>query len=195
MSFFAGGGKKQKPQYSGIQLQSSSSNIAITQGWGLNRSAPNLIWYGDFKSHKEKVKAGKGMPKQTTYTYSASVIMALGWGEIEGVSRVFRDNEKQTSYSALGLSLFVGSDPQAAWGYLTSAHPTEAFNYPNIAYLAAANYDLGSSATLPQHSFEVQWPRYDTAGMGTGDALPSYIIDDFLRDPKIGAIGPQRPYR
>lgn len=189
MSLLFGGGPKQKPQYSGIQLQTSSSTIAVPIGWGFTRVAPNLIDYEDFKSHKQKVKAGKGMPKATTYTYSATVLMALSWGEISGVDRVFRDNEKQTSYSALGLSLFTGSDPQAPWGYMVTAHPDKAFNYPGIAYLAAANYDLGNSANLPQHAFEVRLRHYDSAGLGTGDALPSLIIDDFIRDPKIGCIG------
>lgn len=183
--FFGGGGGKQKPQYTGLQIQTSSNSMPVALVWGQTRISPNLIWHGDFKTHKKKQKAGKGGPKITTYTYSSSIMMALCEGQIVGIGRVFKDKE-QTSFSALGFSLFVGSDPQAAWGYLTSAHPDEAFSYPGTAYLAAANYDLGQSANLPNHTFEVQALRYDTFPSAGGDALPSYIVEDFLIHPRYG---------
>lgn len=188
MSFFLGKGKKVKPSYTGIQLQTSSSIIAVALVWGMTRIGPNLIWYNDFKSRKKKVKAGKGFSRsQTTYTYSASIILALCQGTITTVSKVFKDKEKSASFASMGFSLFTGTNPQAAWGYLTTAHPSEAYNYPGIAYLAAQNYDLGEQATLPNHSFEVQARRYNEAVGGVGDAPLPGIIDDFLTDPESGA--------
>lgn len=178
---FGGGGQKQRPQYTGIQLQTSSSTVALGMYWGMNRGAPNLVWYDDFKVHKEKQKTGgKGAPSSTVYTYSASVILVLCEGPIEGVSRVFRDQEKRDTIASIGLSLFTGEDGQAVWGYLSSAHPDEALNYSGVAYLAAANYDLGNSASLPNHGFEIQAKRYNTAPGGNGDALIHEIVNDFL---------------
>lgn len=189
MSFFFGGGKAKKPQYTGLQLQTSSSVVAVPVGWGLQRFAPNLIWYGDFKSKKKKVKAGKGGPKQTEYTYSASIIQALCEGTISGVDRAWKDDERST-LAALGFSLFTGTIPQAPWGYMTTNHPSEALGYSGTAYVAAANYDLGNQATLPNHSFEVRLPLYDTGYAGTGDADCALIVEDMLTNTNYGVNFP-----
>lgn len=190
MSFFFGPkGGKVKPQYTGLQLQTSSSTQAITLVWGGNRVGPNLVWYDDFKSHKKKQKAGKGGGSQTTYTYSASVILGLCEGPIIGVGKTFKDSEKIASYSSLGMSLFTGTYPQSPWGYLTSAHPDAALAYSGLAYLAVANYDLGQSASLPNHSFEVFGPEYDTAPLGH-DADCADVIYDFLTNFNYGVLFP-----
>jgi hypothetical protein len=51
------------------------------------------------------------------------------------------------------------------------------------------NYDLGQSNTLPQHSFEVQWPLLDTAPGGVGDADPAQCVDYLLNSTIYGALG------
>lgn len=183
---FGGGGQKTKPQFTGLAAQTSTSAIGIPIGFGKNRSSPNIIWQADFKANKKKQRAGKGGPKQVTYTYSGSFIMALGWGPILDVTRVWKDQSKVTEYSELGMSLFLGSTPQSPWGYLTSSHPDEAIGYPGIAYLAVSNYDLGQSNSLPQHSFEVEWPLMGTQVGGNGDADPAQIIEAFLTNPSYG---------
>lgn len=187
MSFLAGGGgKKVKPEYTGIQVQTSSSSQPITLLWGMNRISVNIIWYGDFKANKQKQKAGKGGASVTSYTYSASIELALCQGPIAGVARVFRDQDKTTDYTSLGFSLFLGTSGQAPWGYLTTAHPTEALSYSGIAYLAAANYDLGSSATTPQHSFETQGNRYNTGPLANGDADCALVVNDLIANTEYG---------
>lgn len=189
MSFFFGGrGSKVKPQFTGLAIQTSASTLPVTLMFGKNRVAPNIFWQGDFQAHKQKQKAGKGMGgSSTTYTYSGSYMIGLCFGIINGVTRVWKDQSKETSYAALGWSLFTGTAPQAPWGYMTTAHPSEALGYPHIAYLAAANYDLGQSNALQQHSFEVEGPLWDTQVDGTGDADPAQIVDAFLTDDIYGA--------
>lgn len=189
MSFFAGGSFKSKPQFTGLSTQTSTSALAIPLAWGKNRLAPNIFWQGDFQSHKHKQKAGKGGPKIESYTYSASYELGLCWGEINDVTRVWKDQSKETSYAALGFSLFKGTTPQDPWGYLVSAHPDQALGYPGIAHLDVANYDLGQTNSLPQHSFEVESLRFNTgynaAGLTDG-ADPAMIITDFLSDLSFG---------
>lgn len=185
MSFFFGRGSKTKPQFTGLQAQTSTSSVPVTLLYGQNRIAPNIIWQGDFKANKKKQKAGKGGPKITTYTYSASFQLALCWGPIQDVVRVWKDQSSETSYAALGFSLFLGENPQAPWGYLTSNHPGQALGYPGIAHLSVANYDLGQSNGLGQHSFEVQGLLRGTGFNGI-DADPALIIDDFLTNPAHG---------
>lgn len=190
MSFLVGGGgHKVKPRYTGIQLQTSSQTAAFTIAWGANRFAPNLIWYGDFKSHKQKQKAGKGGGGTVTdYTYSAACAMALCEGTISGIGKVWKDQDTNASLSSLGLSLFTGTVPQSPWGYLTSKHPSEAYAYAGVAYLAASNYDLGSSATLPNHSFEVKARQVGTGWTGGDDADCAVIIDEFLTNESFGVL-------
>lgn len=186
--FFGGGGAKVKPQYTGIQLQTSSSTQAIALVWGMNRVAPNIFWYSDFQSRKQKQKAGKGFGGSgTSYTYSASIMLGLCQGPITGLGRVFRDQDKTTDYASLGFSLFLGEQGQAPWGYLTSKHPDQAFSYSNVAYVAAANYDLGASASTPQHSFEIKGMRYNSGPLSNGDADCALVVQDLLTDGEYGA--------
>ena len=189
MSFFlGGGGSKAKPQFTGLQTQTSSSALPITPIWGQNRVANNILWQDDFETHKKKQKVGKGGGSATTYTYSASFILGLCWGPIIGIGKVWKDKSIET-YAGLGMSLFLGSNPQSPWGYLTSNHPNQALGYPDIAYLAVANYDLESSNSLPQHSFEVKGLRWDTGVGGSAGALdadPALVIEDFLSSELYG---------
>jgi len=186
MSFFFGKKSKVKPQYTGLQLQTSSSTQAITLLWGGNRLSINLFWYGDFTAHKQKQKAGKGMGGSTEfYTYSASIQGGLCEGVISGIGVVYKDDEK-TTMSALGFTLFTGTYPQAPWGYLTSKHPDKALNYEGVAYVAIANYDLGQQASLGNHTFETFGISYNTAPNGH-DADCAVVVKDFLTNPQYGA--------
>jgi len=180
--FFGGGGSKVKPQFTGLAVQTSTSAVPISLWYGKNRGAGNIIWQGDFQSHKQK-QGGKGGGGKgvDSYTYSGSFELGLCWGPINDITHVWKDQSKETSYAALGFSLFVGTNPQAPWGYLTSAHPTEALGYPDIAYLAVQNYDLGASNAFPQHSFETEALLWNTGVGGTvPDADPALVIEDFL---------------
>lgn len=137
MAFFM---KKKQPQaqqpaaVSGISIQSSALGKARPIGFGKARIAPNLIWYGDFTAipHTSQTAGGGGKGGvtgggggknggggQTTYTYQAAVAFGICEGPILGVDRVWA-SKKITTLSALGLTLFLGSYPQTAWGYLTS---------------------------------------------------------------------------
>lgn len=181
------GGKKTKPEYTGLATQTSTSNVAIAIGWGENRTAPNIIQQDDFKSHKQhsggKGGGGKG---GGTYTYSGTFLMALGWGVAHGVGTIYKGKELTTA-AKLGMTLFTGTTPQSPWGYMSSAHPTEARGYPGIVYLAVANYDIGSSNALDQHSVEWQGRLWNTAPWtGGNDADIALIIEEFLSEPTIG---------
>lgn len=198
MSFFFGSGNKSKPQFTGLSVQTSTNAVPITLGWGQNRVAPNIMWQGDFQAHKHK--QGKGGGKSvTTYTYSASFQLGLCWGEIHDVVTIWKDKSKMNAAttpnvisklkSGSAWAFFKGTTPQDPWGYMVTAHPDQALGYPGIAHADIANYDLGQTNTLGQHSFEIQALRWNTAkGGATGalDADPALIITDFLSDPVFG---------
>jgi len=190
MSFFFGKRQSTKPAYSGVQIQTSSQDVGLTIAWGQNRFAPNVIWYGDFASHKHKQKAGKGGGKVTSYTYSASFQMALCEGPIDSIGRVWKDQDTSGTLSSLGITLFDGSYTQAPWGYLSTAHPSAALAYRGVAYVAAANFDLGDSASLPQFSYEVASQLYGTGYSNAYDADCALIVQDFLTNVNYGVLFP-----
>lgn len=188
MTLLFGGGGQKKPQLTGLQVQTSTNALPVPIIYGKTRAAPNLIWYGDFKS--KKVKQGKGKVSKKgggSYTYSASVIMALCEGEVNDITYMWRNKEEISDYTSEGFTLFVGTDSQSPWSYLTTNHPDEALSYPGVAYLAVANYPVGEQATMQSHSFEIEGVLVDTQVGGNGDADPAQIIDDLLTQPRYGA--------
>jgi hypothetical protein len=188
MSFFFGsGGKKVKPQYTGLATQTSTSNIPVAILMGKSRVAPNIVFQGDFKAHKQKQKAGKGFGGSTvSYTYSGTYQLALGWGPAIAITKVWKDQSKETDYTKLGFSVQLGTIPQSPWGYMVTAHPSEALGYSGIIMMNVANYDLGSTNTLGQHSFEGEWHLYNTQVGGNGDADCALAIEEFLTNEIYG---------
>ena len=176
-----------------LVVQQSAYGVPMTIGWGTNRTQANLIWYNGFQAKAQKTSSGKGGGSTTTgYTYSASVMMAVGEGAISGIRTVYKDqniyvNGSKTALQQAGLSMMTGLAAQTAWGYLTTNYPTQAIGYSRTAYVYAANYPLTSSATLSNHSFEVQWAyRATVSGSTIDDANASDVITDFLTNPVYG---------
>lgn len=122
-----------------------------------------------------------------SYTRSGNVLTFTdGFGDT--VSITYTYTKTAAANSPLGnanLTLFKGTYPQSAWSYLTSNHPTEAINYPGIAYVASPSYELGGSTSLPNTSIEID------SGMGYSQAIrdvsPKDFLADFLTNPYYGA--------
>jgi hypothetical protein len=175
-------------QVNSIRLNSSSQGLPIAIGWGRNRVSGNLIWYGDFRAVANvTTTGGKGGPEveQTTYTYYASMMFALGYGQIENVPIVYKEKAKYTP-AQLGFSVFTGQNP-SPWAYLATNHPSETLHYKGVAYLAAGPYRLSDGASIAPHSFEVDWGGA-VGGVGNVvDANPAVVLHDFLTNPVYGA--------
>lgn len=89
--------------------------------------------------------------------------------------------------STLNMSYFNGAANQAPWDFLVTNHPDQALSYPGVAYIAASAYELDSSASLENHSFEVvaRLP-YDVAN-NIFDANPKDVLVDLLTNATYGA--------
>lgn len=182
----------QVPDYSGLSIQTSSMVTCVPYVGGLVRVTPNLIFYTDYTVHGHK-GGGKGASsKAKSYTYSATIILALGEGPCGTVTKTYINQGFYTGFVDAGFSFFSGATPQAPWSYLVSAHPNDAFGYQGICYMAAQNYNLGSSPTVPQTSFELQAPNYNTGYTGAGDADCALEIQRFLTNPEYGALFPSQ---
>lgn len=187
---FGGGGGGSEQRLAGVQVQTSLLGEPLVIGWGRGRVSCNLIDYVAFKSIPQQ-QGGKGGGGYTSYTYTASVIMALCEGPINGVRTVYRDSSvytdgSTTALAQAGLSLATGTLTQAPWGYMTSLYPSRALGYSTIAYVYAQDYALGSGAQLSNHGFEVDF----TIQFGpNGDAVAADIATDFLTNASYGVTG------
>ena len=183
-----------------MRIQQSAYGLTQPLIYGKNRVAANMFWYGDFTTTarttttKSGGKGGKTKTKNTTYTYSASLMLGLCENKIKDIGIIWRDKEQivtKTEDNAqlkpidqIGFELFDG-DHNPVWGYLASKHPDEAVHYPFLGYVACANYDLGGSAALSNHNFEVISDI--TFSETIHDANPADVIEDFITNPRYGA--------
>ncbi len=163
-----------------LSVQTSSYGICMGLAWGTPRVTGNLIWYGDFVAtqvSEEMGGKGGGGVTSISYTYKTAFALGLVESELVSIPRVWADKDK-TDLAALGLDLIAGAAGQSPWSYLVSKHPDEALNYPGLAYVGAASFELGNSASMPNLAFEIETT---TAGAGgTPDAAPWVIVEDLL---------------
>jgi len=177
-----------KPDYTGLQLQTSTATLPIPICWGQSKGAANVLFYSNFQVDAVK-SGGKGglfsSSTTTGYDYTADLILGLCEGPIAGIGYIWRDQSTYT-LAQLGLTIFNGSTPQAVWGYLASAYPNEALAYQGTAFVCAANYQLGSGAEIGNHNFEIIGLLAGTGANGI-DADPAQVIYDFLTNAQYGA--------
>jgi hypothetical protein len=177
-----------KPDYTGLQLQTSVASLPIPICYGQQKLAPNVVFYSNFRAQTVK-SGGKGglfgAGATAGYSYTADLILALCEGPISGIGYVWRDQSTFT-LAGLGLTLFEGTTPQPVWSYLGTQYPTEALAYQGTAYVCAANYLLGSAAEIGNHNFEVIGALAGT-GVNGIDADPAQVIYDFLTNAQYGA--------
>lgn len=184
-----------------MRIQQSAYGLCQPLVYGKNRVAANMFWYGDFLATAHtttKKSGGKGggsvKTKTTTYTYSASMMLGLCENKIRDISTIWRDKEQIVTKAIngiqikpidqLGFELFDG-DYNPVWGYLVSKHPNQALHYPYLGYVACANYELGGSAVLSNHNFEVISDI--TFSESNHDANPVDVIKDYVTNPRYGA--------
>lgn len=88
----------------------------------------------------------------------------------------------------LDLTLFTGTTPQTAWGYMTTKHPDHALSYARMAYVADSAMDLGSGGNLPNFTYEIV--GFFPFGAGIEDANPRDIVNDLFTNVFHGAALP-----
>ncbi len=107
-------------------------------------------------------------------------------GTVTAVNTVWSGTDL-TNLPLLGLGLFMGQPGQTVWSYLTSAYPSQALAYPNLAYVGSTQFQLGSNASLPNFNFEVFGNLAGTATtVDSQDAAVSQIVLDYLTNTRYG---------
>lgn len=287
-----------------LKLQSSAYGITIAWLCGVNRLPGNMLWYGGFKAVPHTSTDGGGgkgggvKVQSTTYSYTASVLMALCHGKVTGIPKIWRGkklydggvtpgqvitvtenytlpapsgspmvytvshaadyrtvvsvianitngadhNESywfsqgrdfsvedgvftffivgftgavlhityqytigavtESALQELNLSFFKGSIGQSVWSFLTTYQPvdsagnpvgavgSQAVAYSGLAAVAGQDYDLGTSAQVDNHNFEVQGPMAYSLGSTIPDVDPTEALLDLLTNARYGASFP-----
>ena len=191
----------QQPAISALQVQTSTYGMVVPIVIGATRIAPNAIQATNFQAVAHTTTSGGGGggkggggggggTTSTTITYQVALALGLCEGPIAGVGNVYVSasgaSASVTTAARQGLSVFTGAYGQATWGYMATNYPGQAVPYSGIAYAAGAPYQLGSSASLSNHNFEVLGLLYGTAPNGI-DADPSQAVSLLLTNASFGA--------
>lgn len=189
-------------RYTELQVQTSAQGVPVALLWGTQRLVFNLVWYGNFQSHK--ANAGKGGGKggggkgSGTYTYTVAFIGGLCEGPLTNINagfpslystnptylgKVWRDQAQTTTLSKLNLTPYPGTPDQSA-----SVVPplSQRLSYADLALLVSSNYNLGYSPSLPPHGFEC-FGRY--TGSYQRSAQQFTISDGTLTNLQANPIG------
>lgn len=183
-----------------MRIQQSAYGLCQPLVYGKTRIAANMFWYGDFLAtphttvEKSGGKGGGTKTSNTTFSYSASLMLGLCENQIKKIGLIWVDKEQYVPkqegsiildpIDQLKFELYDGNN-NPPWGWLVSKHPDQAINYPYLGYVACANYELGNSASLSNHNFEVI--STITLSETIDDANPADVIEDFITHPRYGA--------
>lgn len=101
--------------------------------------------------------------------------------------QVKKSGETKSALEELGMSFKPGALAQEPWSYLAGAFPKQAIGYSGLTYVCAQDYDLGGSAQVENHMFEVQGNLAYALGSNVTDVDPSLVLLDMLANGRYGA--------
>lgn len=181
-----------------LRLQSSAYGATVAVVHGKTRIAGNLLDYGNFKAiaHTDvQEMGGKGgggvQTANTTYTYVATVLMGLCEGPIQDVTAIWAGKTKYVDRHGPGGTediLIYGNIGQAAWSGLSTlaGGGSHSLGYSGLAMFGVLDYELGSSADVPNHNFEVVGKGAYQVHSTLPDADVSVILQDWITHPRFG---------
>ncbi len=159
-AIFAPSGR-QGPRLNDLAAQTSSYGTRIPKIYGTMRAAGTVIWATDLIEHSS-TSGGKGAPKVTTYTYTASFAVVLSARAIRGVGRIWADGKLFKGAGGdfktkTGYRLYLGSEGQAVDPVIASAEGIgDTPAYRGHAYAVFQDMELDSYGNrIPSLSFEV----------------------------------------
>lgn len=179
---------RQGPRLGDLAVQVSRYGQPIPRLFGRLRVAGSVIWATDLIEQANKQGGGKGRPSVTSYSYSASLAVALSARRIRAVHRIWADGKLLRGSggdwkSELGdFRLHDGREDQPVDPMIAAAEGPEGTPaYRGIAYAVIEDLQLADFANhIPSLTFEVE---ADEGDVGIGD-----IIDE-LGDGEIGGAG------
>jgi hypothetical protein len=153
------GNTTEGPRIESIRLMESREGAGVPNVYGRMRVGGQVIWAARLRETRttERVGGGKGGPRVSNFTYSASFAVALCEGEINRVDRVWSNGEV-LALSDLPHRLYHGTETQMPDPLIEAIEGSGcAPAYRGIAYLVFEDLPLEQFGNrLPQLSFEIQ---------------------------------------
>ncbi len=153
------GSTTEGPRIESIRLMESREGAGLPNVYGRMRVGGQVIWAARLRETRttERAGGGKGGPRVSNYTYSASFAVALCEGEINRVDRVWSNGEV-LALSDLPHRLYHGTDDQMPDPLIEAIEGAGcAPAYRGTAYLVFEDLPLEQFGNrLPQLSFEIQ---------------------------------------
>ncbi len=165
------------PRLEDLAVQTSTYGRVIPILYGNMRIGGNIIWSQPIKETAVTTSSsagggggkgggGKVTQSATSYSYSATLAIAICEGAIDEVVRIWAD-AKQLDMSQYTLRIYKGSETQTADSLIQAiegADNTPA--YRGMAYVVFEDFQLGDYGNrIPNFTFEVQkkaqYPDYD----------------------------------
>ncbi|OWY08025.1 host specificity protein [Thioclava sp. F42-5] len=165
-----GSGSVETGRVDRLRLTSASEGDGLGLHWGRMRVAGQVIWATRFIETKHKSGGGKGEPTFIEYSYSVSLAMALGEGEILRVGRIWADGT-ELDPSDLNMRVYTGSEDQQPDPKIEAVEGAGAVpSYRGIAYVVFENLQLKPFGNrVPQFTFEVVRPAQGKGVRGAPD--------------------------
>jgi hypothetical protein len=153
---------RQGPRLGDLAFQSSQYGALIPKLYGTNRVSGTVIWATDLREDRKKVSNGKGQPKTTVFSYSASFAVALSARRVIRIGRIWADGNLLRGSAgdfkvATGFRLHQGGEDQGVDSLIASAEGAGmAPAYRGLAYVVFENLQLADFGNrIPSLSFEV----------------------------------------
>ena len=151
------------PRLDSLAVQGSSYGADLPKLFGTMRVSGSVIWATDLRESSHN-SGGKGQPRSTTYSYSASFAVALSARPVRAVQRIWADGallrgaagDWKTDVGAFRLHL--GDEAQAVDPLITAAEGIEATPaHRGLAYAVFEDLQLADYGNrIPSLSFEVE---------------------------------------
>lgn len=167
-----------------VSITSPNKGAPLPIVYGRTRIAGNVIWAGGFQQVSEPTgkggKGGKGVQPGTAMQYSVTVAIALCEGvlghpppaRLDCVLRVWASGEERDIIDLVPevMNYYPGTDTQTPDPHIEALinsgeaeyEGQKVLSYRHTAYVVLYDYDLGSTATVPNFTFEVL--RYNLNG-------------------------------
>jgi len=151
-----------------LMVQSSTYGKSIPLVYGNARIAGNIIWSRPIQEHITTTTQSSGGGKggggggsvettTTSYTYTASLAVAICEGPITEVVRVWADS-KQLDLTQGSYTLYLGDEAQLPDTYMASFFPAgQVSAHRGMAYVVIKDFPLGDYGNrIPNFTFEVR---------------------------------------
>lgn len=169
-----------------LSVQSSAYGSPIPRLYGRARVSGTVIWSTDLREERRRVSQGKGRPKATVFSYSASFAVLLAARRIRGIGRIWADGKLLRGAAGdvkieTGLRIHEGAPDQPIDPLIASAEGAAAPAYRGRAYVVLEDMALESFGNrIPMLSFEV---------FADGGAVAVSALVEDLAAPMVDAQG------